>query len=75
MTELETGLPSTRKIQNLIQHRNEVELKLSTDDLIVGKIIWQDPHCLCVVDHYEQPTIVWRQAIVFLKPKSGLGDV
>ncbi len=75
MAELETGLPSTRKIQNFIQHRNEVELKLITDDLIVGKIIWQDPHCMCVVDHYEQPTIVWRQAIVFLKPKSGLGEV
>ncbi|MGB3492674.1 MAG: hypothetical protein WBA57_08090 [Elainellaceae cyanobacterium] len=68
-TELETGLPSVRLIQTMIREDQEVELKLSTDDLIVGKLKWQDPNCICVVDHYEQPTIVWRQAIVFLKPK------
>lgn len=69
MAEFETGLPSIRNIQTLIQHKNEVELKLITDDLIVGKILWQDANCLCIVDHYDQQTFVWLQAIVFLKPK------
>ncbi len=67
--DLETGLPSVRLIQTLIREEQEVELKLATDDLIVGKLKWQDSNCLCVVDHYDQQTVVWRQSIVFLKPK------
>jgi host factor-I protein len=67
--ELETGLPSIRQIQTLIREEREIELKLVTDDLIVGKLRWQDQHCICLMDHYDQPTIVWRQAIVYLKPK------
>ena len=68
-TELETGLPSIRQIQSLTREGTEVELKLVTGDLLTRKIRWQDQHCLCLMDHYDQPTIVWRQAIVFLKPK------
>ena len=70
MSEFDISLPSTRQVQGLIQDKNEVELKLVTDDLLVGKIRWQDPDCLCLIDHYDQPTIVWRQAIVYLKPKA-----
>ncbi|MEX0270799.1 RNA-binding protein hfq [Leptolyngbyaceae cyanobacterium UHCC 1019] len=68
-TELETGLPSVRQIQNLIRDGNEVELKLVTGDLLAGKISWQDNHCISLTDQYDQPTIVWRQAIVYLKPR------
>lgn len=68
-TDLETGLPSIRQIQSLTRDGSEVELKLMTGDLLTGKIRWQDPHCICLIDHYDQPTIVWRQAIVFLKPR------
>jgi host factor-I protein len=69
-TELETGLPSIRQIQTLTRDGTEVELKLSTNDLLTGKIRWQDQYCLCIIDHYDQQTIVWRQAIVYLKPKA-----
>ncbi|MBD2313310.1 RNA chaperone Hfq [Desertifilum sp. FACHB-1129] len=69
MSEFETTLPSTRQVQTLIVEKTEVELKLVTDDLLVGKIRWQDDYCICLNDHYDQPTIVWRQAIVYLKPK------
>ena len=48
----------------------ELKKKLTTNDLLTGKIRWQDPTCLCIFDHYDQPTIVWKQAIVFLKPKA-----
>lgn len=68
-TELETGLPSVRQIQNLIRDAAEVELKLVTGDLLAGKIHWQDTNCIALVDQYDQPTIVWRQAIVYLKPR------
>jgi host factor-I protein len=67
--ELETGLPSVRQIQNLIREGTEIELKLVTGDLLAGKVRWQDQNCLCLIDQYDQPTIVWRQAIVYLKPK------
>lgn len=70
MTEFDTGLPSVKQVQTYIKNKQEIELKLVTDDLIVGKIMWQDHQCICVVDHYDQPSLVWRQAIVFLKPKA-----
>jgi host factor-I protein len=68
-TELDTGLPSTRQIQDIIREATEIEMKLITGDLLSGKVRWQDPHCICILDHYDQPTIVWRQSIVFIKPK------
>lgn len=68
-TELDTGLPSTRQIQTIIREETEIEMKLVTGDLLSGKVRWQDPHCICILDHYNQPTIVWRQSIVFVKPK------
>ncbi|MEM1425811.1 MAG: RNA-binding protein hfq [Cyanobacteria bacterium P01_H01_bin.130] len=70
MAEFQTGLPSTRQVQTAIRDKKDVELKLLTDDLIVGKVSWQDQDCICIVDHYDQPTIVWRHAIAYLKPKA-----
>ncbi len=67
--ELETGLPSVRQIQTAIREGTEVELKLITGDLLSGKISWQDSHCIAIVDQYDQPTMVWRKAIVYLKPR------
>jgi host factor-I protein len=68
-TELETNLPSIRQIQTLIREEQEVELKLVTNDLLTGKLRWQDAYCICLIDHYDQPTLIWRNAIVFIKPK------
>ena len=68
--EAAMGLPSFRQIQTLVKEKSEVEIKVVTNDLLVGKIRWQDQDCLCLLDHYDQPTIIWKQAIVFLKPKS-----
>lgn len=70
MTEFDTGLPHVKQIQKYIVDKQEVEFKLSTDDLLVGKIIWQDSACICLVDHYDQPTIIWRHALVYVKPKA-----
>ena len=69
MTEFDTALPGIRQVQNYIKDEQEVEIKLVTDDLIVGKIIWQDVNSLCLVDHYNQQTLIWRQALVYLKAK------
>ncbi|MEM1368530.1 MAG: RNA-binding protein hfq [Cyanobacteria bacterium P01_H01_bin.15] len=70
MVDFDTGLPSIRKIQSLIQVKQEVELKLLTDDLLVGKILWQDQECFCLEDQYAQQTLIWRHSLAYLKPKS-----
>ena len=70
MTEFDTGSPSVKKIQSYIKDKQEVELKLITDDLIVGKILWQDSLCICLEDHYNQSTLIWKQSLVYLKPKA-----
>jgi host factor-I protein len=68
--EFETGSPSVRQVQTLIKEGNEVEIKLVTGDLLAGKVRWQDTSCICLNDHYDQATIIWRQAIVYMKPKA-----
>ncbi len=67
--EFNTDLPSVRQIQTFIREEQEVELKLATNDLLTGKIRWQDANCVCLMDQYNQSTLIWHQAIVFIKPR------
>jgi host factor-I protein len=69
-TEFDSGIPSIRQIQTFIQDGHEVEIKVTTGDLINGKVRWQDSDCIALMDHYDQSTIIWRHSIVFLKPKA-----
>ncbi len=69
-TEFDTTLPSIRQLQNLIKQAVVVELKLLTGDLLTGKVAWQDPNCVCIVDEKNQQTTIWKQAIAYLQPKS-----
>jgi host factor-I protein len=68
-TELETGLPSTRLVQTFVKEGQRVELKLLTNDVLVGKLRWQDQNCICVQDESNQQTLVWRHAIAYVQPK------
>ena len=70
MTEFDTGLPSTRQVQEIIKDQKDVEVKLITNDLIIGKIRWQDPQSICLIDQSNQTILIWRQSLVFIKPKS-----
>ena len=63
MSEFETGLPSIRQIQGLIKDTQQVELKLLTQDLLMGTLLWQDQNCVCLMTQDEQRMIIWRQAI------------
>jgi host factor-I protein len=68
MTEFNTGYPSVRRIQSLVKAKGEVEIKLTTNDVLIGRILWQDPFCLCVVDRSSaQQFMVSRQAIAYIK--------
>lgn len=67
MTEFDTGLPSVRQIQSFIKDGKELEIKLLTQDVLIGQLRWQDSNCLCLVTHDGLPTIIWRQAIAYMK--------
>lgn len=69
-SELETGLPSIRLIQTFIREKTPVELKLVTNELLTGTVTWQDPYCLSLSDASEQPTLIWRSALAYIKAKS-----
>lgn len=68
--EFDTALPSIRQVQTLIKQASIVELKVLTGELLIGKISWQDQNCLCLLDENNQPIIIWRHAIAYLKPKN-----
>ncbi len=70
MTEFNTGLPSTRQVQTFIKSGQVLEVKLITNEVLVGKIAWQDDHCLCLISHSEESTLIWRHALVYIQPKS-----
>jgi len=70
MSEFDTSLPSVRQVQTYIKEKKEVEMKLITNDLHVGKVFWQDSDCICLLDRSDLPILIWRQAIVYLKPKN-----
>ncbi|MEG3896743.1 MULTISPECIES: Hfq-related RNA-binding protein [unclassified Microcoleus] len=67
MSEFETGLPSVRLIQSYIKDKQQIELKLVTGDLLVGRIFWQDHSCICLLDASEKQILVSRQAIAYIK--------
>jgi host factor-I protein len=70
MSEFDTGFPSTRQIQEMIKDQKNVEVKLITNDVLMGKIRWQDPQSICLIDQSNQTILIWRQSLVFIKPKS-----
>jgi host factor-I protein len=67
MSEFETGLPSVRLIQSYIKEKQQIELKLITGDLLVGRVFWLDNSCICVFDASEKQILVSRQAIAYIK--------
>ncbi|MEH2304318.1 Hfq-related RNA-binding protein [Nostoc sp.] len=70
LTEFDTTLPSIRQVQNLIKQTTPVELKLLTQDVLIGKVVWQDPQCICIADENSQQITVWKQAIAYIKLKT-----
>ncbi|WOD38329.1 Hfq-related RNA-binding protein [Nodosilinea sp. E11] len=65
--EFATGFPSVRQVQTLIRDKSTVDVKLITGDLISGRVVWQDPQCICVETDDQSKHQIWKQAIGFLK--------
>ncbi len=67
LTELDTSLPSVKQLQNSIKEAKPIELKLVTGDLLAGKILWQDQHCVLLAGENTQKIMVWKQSIAYIK--------
>jgi host factor-I protein len=67
LTDFDTSLPSIRQVQNLIKETSPVEFKLLTGDVLIGKILWQDPQCILIADNSGGKITVWKQAIAYIK--------
>lgn len=65
--EFASGLPSTRQVQTFIRDKKTIEVKLLTGDLLSGRVVWQDPHCICLETDDQHKHQIWKQAIGFLK--------
>ncbi|CCQ51186.1 Hfq-related RNA-binding protein [Crocosphaera watsonii WH 8501] len=68
MTEFDTGLPSVRQVQKYIKEQQKIVIQLTTQETITGQVLWQDPQCICVSDQSEQSLLIWRQALIYIKP-------
>jgi host factor-I protein len=68
-TEFDISLPSIRQLQQLIKQSSLVDFKLVTGDLLTGKVCWQDPNCVCIVDEHQQQITLWKHAIAYFHPK------
>ena len=68
MSEFNTGQPSTRRIQKVIQEKGAVQVKLISGEILQGKVLWQDGDCLCLQAEGDQDVMIWKTAILYLKP-------
>jgi host factor-I protein len=67
VTEFDPGLPSTRRIQKAIKDQERVELKLSTTEVLTGRIVWQDSECICMAGDQGSEILIWRHSVLYLK--------
>nr|QFZ92545.1 hypothetical protein EKO22_09495 [Synechococcus elongatus PCC 11802] len=67
---LDTSLPNVRLLQQYIREQVLLEVKLSSGDVWQARLAWQDPDCLCLKTQQGETIILWRSALVFLRPLS-----
>ncbi len=70
MADFDPGWPSARQIQGYIQDKQQVEVKLVTGDVLTGRVFWQDPVCICLLQPDDTQISLWRLAIAYHKPVS-----
>jgi len=70
-SEFDTGLPSTRFIQQFIIKGREsgqsLDVKLITGDHFSGVVSWQDNIAICLDEGNGKPIVIYRNAIAFLR--------
>lgn len=68
--DVQIGLPSGRNISNWIKAGQPVEVKMLTNEVLEGKLRWQDSDCLGLIDATDNMILIWRHAIAYIRPKS-----
>jgi host factor-I protein len=66
--ELETSLPSVRKFQTYIKDKTLIEIKLITNDVLTGTLLWIDPMYCCLVDAAQKQILMAFSSIAYVKP-------
>ncbi len=68
-SQFDTNLPSIRQLIKLIQNKTELEIKLITGDVLIGRILWQDMDYICIIpsEDNQKQFIVPRNVITYLK--------
>lgn len=66
--ELETSLPSVRKFQTFVKDKTQLEIKLTTNDVMTGTLLWIDPTYCCLVDAAQKQIIMAFSSIAYFKP-------
>jgi host factor-I protein len=69
LTALNTGLPGVRWIQKAIREQMAVAIVVTSQEVLQGTIRWQDPECLCLRDANSLEWIIWRSAIIYIRPQ------
>jgi host factor-I protein len=63
---LNTSLPSTRKMHSFIREKQEIQVKLLTGEVVTGRLLWLDEHCL-MIESGDEKMMVWVNAIAYIK--------
>ncbi|MEI6428175.1 MAG: hypothetical protein WCO45_07260 [Pseudanabaena sp. ELA607] len=63
---LNISLPSIRRIHSLIKDKSAVQVKLTTGDVLQGRILWVDDMCLGL-ESAEGKMVLWQHAIAFIR--------
>jgi host factor-I protein len=63
---LNTSLPSTRKMHSFIREKQEIQVKLLTGEVVTGRLLWLDEHCL-MIESGDEKMMVWVNAIAYVK--------
>lgn len=68
-SQFDTDQPSIRQLIKLIQNKTELEIKLITGDVLVGRILWQDINYICIIpsDDHQKQFIASRGVIAYFK--------
>lgn len=68
--DVQIGLPSGRSLSIWIKSGQLVNVKMLTNEVLEGRLRWQDSDCLGLIDGADQTILIWRQAIAYIRPKS-----
>jgi hypothetical protein len=53
-------------MHSFIREKQEIQVKLLTGEVLTGRLLWLDEHCL-MIESGEDKMMVWVNAIAYVK--------